>query len=106
MSSLLAKRLILSLDAIFAMAIPVLVSRAQLASFVIKLPKQLKYSTFPIQFPSTTICTGDSWSEILITLVFFHINLHSLPTLTFRGFNVQSASPATWIRPNIATTWR
>jgi hypothetical protein len=45
-SSLLAKRVFFSFDAVSATAIPVLVPSAHLASFVIKILKHLKYSTF------------------------------------------------------------
>jgi hypothetical protein len=45
-SQLLVKRVFFLLNAAFAVAILDLISRVHLPSFVIVLPKQLKYSTF------------------------------------------------------------
>jgi len=72
-SNLLVKKSFL-LKAAFAMAVLDLISHVHLASFVITLHKQLKYSTFASCIWSTIICIGDGCLEILITLIFFFHN--------------------------------
>jgi len=47
------------LDAVLAMAILALIWRVHFALYVIRLPKQLKYSTFYSCFWFSTFCTGD-----------------------------------------------
>jgi hypothetical protein len=66
---LLVKRFSLLLNAAVAMATPDLILRVNLASFVIRIPQSLKYSTFSICFCFIIACTGDDYHEILITIV-------------------------------------
>ena len=70
-SKLLVKRVFLVERCFGVIAILDLISRAHFASFVIKLPKSIKYSTFPSCFWSITMCVGDGCPEILTALVFF-----------------------------------
>ena len=58
-------------NADLAMAVLALISRVHLASFVIMLPKWLKYYTFSSCFSFFTICMANGWLEIVITLVSF-----------------------------------
>ena len=78
-SNLLVKRVFFLLNAAFAMAILDLISRVHLQSFINKLPKYLKHSTFSSCFWSIIIVTGNGCLEILITFVFFHIHFHAIP---------------------------
>ena len=68
-SNFLEKRDFFLLNAAFAMTVFDLILRVHLASFIVMLKKQLKYSTF---FSSWSIitCIGDGSLEILITIVF------------------------------------
>jgi len=68
-SNLLVKNLLL-LAAAFAMSILDLISRKHFASFVIRLPTYLKYSTFSLCFRSIINRTGDCCLEILIIFGF------------------------------------
>ena len=63
-SNVLVKRVFFLLNAAFAMAILDLISHVHLPSFVNKLPKYLKHSTFPSCFCSIIIVTGDDCLEI------------------------------------------
>ena len=74
-SNLLVKRVFILLNAAFTMTILDLISRLQLASFVIMLPIQLKYSTFPSCFGSIKFRTGDR-SFHSYYLSFFYIHFH------------------------------
>jgi hypothetical protein len=63
------------------MTILYLMSRVHLASFVVMLPKQLKYSTFYSCFWSIIICTVDDSTHILsiLDLSIFTYILQHLP---------------------------
>ena len=65
--NLLVKRVFFLLNTAFAMVILDLISNVHLPSFVNKLPKYLKHSTFSSCFCSIIIVTGDGCLEILIT---------------------------------------
>ena len=67
---MLVKRVVLLLNAAFAMAVLVLISHVHLASFFVMLPKYFKCSTFYSCSSSIIICTGSGCLGILITLVF------------------------------------
>jgi hypothetical protein len=71
-------------NAAFAMQTLVLISRIHLASFVIIIPKQLKYFLFPGYSWSVITCIRDSCLEILITFVFFYIHFHSTLSSYFK----------------------
>jgi hypothetical protein len=58
------------LNADFAKTIPAVISSVHLASFVIRLPKYLKYFTFSSSFWSIIICTEDGFLAILNTLFY------------------------------------
>ena len=64
--------MLLLLKVVFATAILAVTSCAHLASFVIMLPKLLKYSTFSNCFWSTIICTGDGCLETLFIYLFIY----------------------------------
>jgi len=70
------KRVFFVLNFAFAMAFLDVISCVHHASFVIVLPKYLKYSTFSVCVWLVMFCNGDGCLEILITLVFFHISYH------------------------------
>ena len=75
-SNLRVKRFFFLLNAAFSMTILYLTSHIHLASFVIMLPKQLKYSTFSSCFdsPYSVLRIHDLKFSLLY---FFHILFHS-----------------------------
>jgi hypothetical protein len=59
---------VFSVNVAFAVTVLDIISRVNLASFAIILPKQSKYNTSSSCFWSNVICTVDGCLEILVTL--------------------------------------
>jgi hypothetical protein len=79
-------------NAVFAMAILGLISRAHLASFVIMLPQQLKYSTLYCYFWHILICAWQCRLEIFHYLGFPHIHFRSLAVTILINLSTMSSS--------------
>jgi len=75
-----------SVNAALSITVLKLISRVNLASFIIMLPKLSKYNTFSSCFWSNVICTVDGGLEILGTLsltVLIHVFTQTCPMSFF-----------------------
>jgi hypothetical protein len=84
-------------DADFVRTIFDIISRVQLASFVILLHRYLKYSAFSGCFLSTTICTGDGCLRFPLPYFFPH-PLYNRPGIHNSHFKINFPSVADFAR--------